>query len=66
MNSPHPHENLKPLLNKGDIAKRMRVAKKTVERWIASGVIPPADVQATKLTRLWTPETLNQRFKGVF
>lgn len=60
------HENFGALLTKREIAQRLRVSERTADRWIASGVIPPADIDATKLTKRWTPETLNQKFKGVF
>lgn len=57
-NSPHMtteprQENCNPLLTKGEIAKRLRVSERTADRWIACGIIPPADVDATKLTKRW-------------
>lgn len=65
------HENFSAtlsgaLLKKREIAQRLRVSERTADRWIASGVIPPADIDATKLTKRWTPATLNQKFPGVF
>jgi hypothetical protein len=59
-------EKLKPLINKHDITRRLRISRRTLERWLSDGVLPAADVRPTKLTRLWTPENLNKRFPGVF
>lgn len=59
-------EKLKPLLNKHDVAQRLRISQRTLDRWVSGGVLPPADVRPTRLTRLWTAETLNAKFPGVF
>lgn len=65
MSKRNRHQNLTPLLTKLDVAQRLGLSLRTTERWIANGVIPAPDV-VVRTTLRWKPETLNQRFAGVF
>ncbi len=43
----------------GRVAERYGRCVRTINRWLASGILPPPDIVVNK-RRLWSDETLNQ------
>ena len=46
------------LLRPDDVARTLRVGKRTLERWLSSGQFPRPDIKAGKRISLWRPGTV--------
>jgi hypothetical protein len=51
---------LDPVLWRRDLPGRFNVDTETIRRWIASGKIPPPDVDLSRRTRGWRLSTLRK------